>query len=143
MVSFERFVDAQDPIYARVVAELKNGMKRSHWMWFIFPQFRDLGFSEMSRFYAIASLDEARSYLAHPVLGHRLTECTDLVLAVRERSAVQIFGTEDAVKFRSSMTLFARATANTPSSFRSALDCYYDGIPDARTLELLDGQPPD
>ncbi len=132
----ERFVAAQDPVYARVCAELRAGDKRSHWMWFIFPQLHGLGSSPMARRYAITSLAEARDYLAHPVLGARLRECTSLVNAVPERTLREIFGHPDDLKFRSSMTLFATASVDA-EPFAAALRKYCDGRRDARTLELL------
>ena len=102
-----RFITAQDPVYNEVLSELKNGQKRSHWMWFIFPQIDGLGHSETAKRYAIKSGDEAREYLSHPVLGKRLLECAETVQALQDRSASQIFGYPDDLKFRSSMTLFA------------------------------------
>lgn len=132
----ERFVAAQDPVIERVRAELAAGRKASHWMWFIFPQLAGLGFSAMSQRYAIASLEEARRYLAHPVLGARLLECTRLVNAVEGRSAHGIFGSPDDMKFHSSMTLFARAAPEEPA-FAAALAKYYAGAEDPRTLALL------
>src|SRR3569833_1248572 len=105
----QRFIEAQAPVIARVRTELSHGRKRSHWMWFIFPQIAGLGFSPMAQLYAIASLDEARAYLAHPILGPRLEDCTRLVLAVEGSTASDIFGWPDEMKFRSSMPLFARA----------------------------------
>ena len=107
-----------------------------HWMWYIFPQLSGLGHSETSRFYAISTLDEAKAYLRHPVLGARLRECTDLVLSVPGRSLVDIFGSVDALKFRSSMTLFTLATTDN-ALFRAALDKYCGGHPDPLTIELL------
>ncbi len=133
----QRFVDAQALVYDTVRTELEAGCKRSHWMWFVFPQVQGLGSSATSRRFAIASLDEARAYLAHPVLGPRLTECTRLVNAIEGKSASQIFGTPDDIKFRSSMTLFAQASAH-PEAFDAALRKYYGGEPDERTLELLE-----
>ncbi len=132
----QRFVDAQALVYDTVRTELEAGCKRSHWMWFVFPQVQGLGSSATSRRFAIASLDEARAYRAHPVLGPRLTECTRLVNAIEGKSASQIFGTPDDFKFRSSMTLFAQASAH-PEVFDAALRKYYGGEPDERTLELL------
>lgn len=131
-----RFVAAQAPVIERVKRELRFGLKRSHWMWFIFPQMAGLGFSAMSRRYAIASLAEARAYLCHPVLGPRLVECTDLVNAVQGRSAHAIFGSPDHMKFRSSMTLFRRADPEQPV-FRQALKQYFQDKEDERTLTLL------
>jgi|SRR5690349_6667011 len=134
-----RFVDAQDRVYDTVVAELRDGAKRSHWIWFIFPQLRGLGRSGTATHYGIASLDEARAYLAHPVLGPRLRECTRLVTAIEGRSVDQIFGWPDNVKVRSSMTLFAHATddPDVRGEFRGVLDKFYDGEEDPATLELL------
>ena len=131
----QRFLDAQDPVYETVLAELRAGRKRSHWMWFVFPQLRGLGSSPTAVHYGIDSRAEAQAYLAEPVLGGRLRECTGLVLAVDGRSAGEIFGSPDDLKLRSSMTLFARA-AGDPALFQSVLDRYYDG-PDPLTLKLL------
>jgi len=133
----QRFVEAQDPVIETVKEELRSGRKRSHWMWFVFPQIAGLGSSEMSRRYAISSRDEAEAYLDHSTLGPRLRECTGIVNAVEARSANDIFGSPDDKKFRSSMTLFD-AVADDPTPFRTALDRYYDGDPDRRTLELLE-----
>jgi len=132
----QRFVEAQDPVIETVKDELRSGRKRTHWMWFVFPQIAGLGSSEMSRRYAIPSRDEAEAYLDHSTLGPRLRECTGIVNAVDGRSANDIFGSPDDKKFRSSMTLFD-AVADDPAPFRMALDRYYDGDPDRRTLELL------
>ena len=135
-----RFEQAQAPVFAQAIAELRAGRKRSHWMWFIFPQFRGLGFSTMSQRYAIRNLDEARAYLAHPVLGSRLRQCAAAVLDVEGRSAHEIFGSPDDVKLRSCATLFA--TASPPGSeWARLLDKYFDGQPDEATLRLL-GQAP-
>ena len=131
-----RFVDAQAAVHDEVVAELTAGRKRSHWMWFVFPQIAGLGFSAMSARYAIAGLDEARAYLAHPVLGPRLIACTRLVNAVEGRSLRQILGEPDDVKFVSSMTLFAQAAADEPA-FTEALRKYADGEGDPKTVALL------
>lgn len=131
-----RFVTAQAPVIDTVVAELKSGRKRSHWMWFIFPQIAGLGFSAMSQRYAIADLREAAAYLAHPILGPRLEQCTTLVLAVEGRSAHDIFGSPDDLKFHSSMTLFAEVT-DGESPFASALSKYFDGKADSATLARL------
>ena len=132
----QRFVDAQAAVYERVGAELKNGRKQSHWMWFIFPQIAGLGHSAMAQRYAISSLGEAKAYLANPVLGPRLRECTRLVLQVAGRSALQILGSPDDMKFRSCMTLFARA-APEEALFRTALEKYFDGAEDSQTLTRL------
>ena len=131
-----RFVTAQDGVIARALAELKAGHKQSHWMWFVFPQIAGLGHSAMAQRYAIADLDEARAYLAHPVLGPRLKQCTEAVLAIEGKSAHAIFGSPDDLKFRSSMTLFAAAAAEEPH-FRAALDKYFAGQGDALTLNRL------
>ena len=131
-----RFVAAQDPVYGGVVEELRRGRKTGHWMWFIFPQVAGLGHSAMSQHYAIGSLDQARAYLAHPVLGARLRECTDLVLASDAPDAQAILGSVDAMKLRSSMTLFHRAAPDEPR-FGAVLDRYFDGVPDERTDQLL------
>jgi uncharacterized protein (DUF1810 family) len=134
-MSLDRFVSAQDGVYPDALAEIRAGRKRRHWMWFVFPQFAGLGSSSTAQRYAIASLDEARAYLAHPVLGPRLRECVAALLAVEGRSAGDIFGYPDDLKLRSSMTLFARA-ADDPAAFEAVLDRYYDG-PDERTLDLI------
>ena len=132
----KRFVVAQHGVYDDVVAELRAGRKTSHWMWFVFPQVAGLGRSGMSQQYAIRSLDEARAYLAHPVLGPRLRECAGLVLATPARSAEDIFGGIDAVKLRSSMTLFHRADPGEPV-FVEVLERFYGGVPDAATDRIL------
>jgi uncharacterized protein (DUF1810 family) len=134
-VSLDRFVEAQAGTYDAALAELSAGRKRTHWMWFVFPQLAGLGSSPAARRYAIAGLAEARDYLAHPVLGPRLVEAARALLGVEGRSAGQILGHPDDLKLRSSMTLFAEA-ADDPAVFRAVLDKYYDG-PDPRTLELL------
>jgi uncharacterized protein (DUF1810 family) len=131
-----RFVDAQDRVYDTVLSELRGGRKRSHWIWFVFPQLRGLGRSGTAQHYGISSLDEARAYLAHPVLGARLRECTGLVAAIDGRSVDEIFGWPDNLKVRSSMTLFAHATDDN-SGFRAVLDKFYDGEEDPATVELL------
>ena len=133
----ERFVKAQAPIFEAALAELKAGEKRSHWMWFVFPQLRGLGHSPMAEFYGVGSLAEARAYLAHPVLGRRLKLCTQTVLAVEGRTLNEIFGSPDDMKFRSSMTLFALASADKANVFRQTLDRYCEGRPDPRTEALL------
>jgi uncharacterized protein (DUF1810 family) len=134
-VSLERFVIAQAQIYPRVLAELKAGRKQSHWMWFIFPQVAGLGHSAMAQMYAIASLEEAKAYLAHPVLGARLRECCQAVMAVEGKSAHEIFGSPDDLKFRSSLTLFDLASPN--DIFQAALDKYFGGDADPLTLQKL------
>jgi uncharacterized protein (DUF1810 family) len=134
----QRFVDAQNAgqVYSQALAELRAGRKTSHWMWFVFPQIAGLGRSEISRRYAIASLEEARAYLDHPVLGPRLVECCEALLSHRGKSAEQILGGIDAIKLRSSVTLFARAAAEL-KVFQEVLDRYFDGEADAATVALL------
>lgn len=136
MTDLSRFVAAQDRVWTNVIAELAAGRKRTHWMWFVFPQIKGLGHSAMAERYAIASLDEARTYLAHPVLGPRLADCVDLLLAIEGRSANEVMGSPDDVKLRSSMTLFARA-AEDPAPFRAVLDKWYGGAEDPRTVERI------
>jgi uncharacterized protein (DUF1810 family) len=131
----QRFVDAQAPVYSRVVDELRRGRKQSHWMWFVFPQLAGLGHSAMAQRFAISSREEAVAYLAHPVLGCRLRECTALVNAVEGQTILDILGSPDDLKFRSSMTLF-HASGSDPE-FSAALSKFFDGKPDPRTLELL------
>ncbi|MCB0940784.1 MAG: DUF1810 domain-containing protein [Mycobacterium sp.] len=131
----QRFVDAQADVYDQVRAELRAGAKRGHWIWFIFPQHSALGRSRTAQHFGIGSLDEARAYLAHPVLGPRLRECARLVSAVQGRTINAIVGSPDDLKVRSSMTLFAEATDD--DDFTAVLDKYYGGEPDPRTLELL------
>ena len=134
----QRFVTAQDSggTYERAAAELRAGRKASHWMWFVFPQIEGLGYSPTARAYAITSLAEARAYLAHPVLGPRLAECAAILAAVPGRTAEQILGEVDALKLRSSMTLFAHADPGEPV-FRQVLERYFDGIPDPATEQRL------
>jgi uncharacterized protein (DUF1810 family) len=132
-----RFLDAQAPVYEQVLAELRAGRKRSHWIWFIFPQIAGLGHSAMAQRYAIASLDEARAYLAHAVVGARLRECSQLVLAVKDRTIHDIFGSPDDMKFRSCMTLF-RAADPAEAMFEQCLKKYFNGEADPQTLRFLD-----
>jgi len=134
-----RFVTAQHGVYSQALAEVQRGAKRSHWMWFIFPQIAGLGHSAMARTYAIAGADEAKAYLAHPVLGARLIEVTQAVMAA-PGSAETILGGIDAVKLRSSMTLFA-AVADDPAPYRAALDRFFGGEDDQATLDLLASCP--
>jgi uncharacterized protein (DUF1810 family) len=131
-----RFVDAQEHVYDTVLDELRGGRKRSHWIWFVFPQLQGLGRSPTAHHFGISSLDEARAYLAHPVLGPRLRECARLVAQIDGRSADDIFGWPDNLKVRSSMTLFARATDDN-AEFRAVLDKFYNGEDDPATVELL------
>ena len=132
----QRFVDAQDGVYGSVIDELRSGRKRSHWIWFVFPQLRGLGHSATALRYGISSLEEARAYLANQVLGPRLRECARLIVDIDGRSAQDIFGRPDDLKVRSSMTLFARATDDN-ADFRAVLDKFYDGDEDPMTLERL------
>jgi uncharacterized protein (DUF1810 family) len=134
----QRFVAAQDSsgTYQHAAAELRNGRKASHWMWFIFPQIAGLGYSPASQTYAISGLEEARAYLAHPVLGARLIECAAIVAGVSGRTAEQIFGEVDALKLRSSMTLFMHAASGEPV-FRQVLDQYFDGLADSATEQRI------
>ena len=132
----ERFVEAQDAVYASVRRELRAGRKTTHWMWFVFPQLRGLGHSAAARYYGIASVPEAAAYLGHPILGPRLRECVELVLAVEGSAAHRIFGSPDDLKFHSSMTLFA-AVAPNEALFRRALEKYYGSQPDRLTERLL------
>jgi uncharacterized protein (DUF1810 family) len=131
-----RFTDAQEPIYRTALSELEAGQKRSHWMWFIFPQLKGLGHSAMARHYAIADLAEAKLYLADPLLGSRLRECVAAVLKHPNHTAHEIFGSPDDLKFRSCLTLFDAAAPNEPL-FRQALDVFCEGKRDPRTAELL------
>jgi uncharacterized protein (DUF1810 family) len=132
----ERFVTAQAPVYAAALAELRAGRKRTHWMWFIFPQLKALGRSATAQFYGIGGLEEARAYLAHPILGPRLAECALAATAAEAASLNALFGSPDDLKFVSSMTLFAQA-AEEPALFRAALD-RWRAAPDPATLALLD-----
>jgi uncharacterized protein (DUF1810 family) len=131
-----RFISAQEGIYDRVLDELRGGLKRTHWMWYIFPQIDGLGHSPTTRHYAIKSVEEARRYLAHPVLGARLVESAEAVLAVQGRSVSDIFSHPDDMKLQSSMTLFALA-AEPGSVFERVLDKYFQGKRDARTLQIV------
>ena len=131
-----RFLDAQEDVFERALAEIRGGQKRSHWMWFIFPQFAGLGFSAASQHYAIKSITEARAYLDHPVLGARLVECAEAALSVGGRTAREIVGSPDDLKFRSSATLFA-AVSPDGSVFHRLLDRFFGGAADEKTLALL------
>jgi uncharacterized protein (DUF1810 family) len=134
--NLQRFVDAQAPVYPQIARELAAGRKESHWMWFVFPQIAGLGLSPTSVFFAISSLDEAKAYLSHPVLGARLVECVGLVNATKNRTAEQIFGAVDAAKFRSSLTLFRRAAPEI-AAFTQGLDVFFAGEADPATLAKL------
>lgn len=131
-----RFIEAQGPVYDTALGELKQGRKRSHWMWFIFPQLAGLGHSPTAHRFAISGPDEAHAYLAHPLLGDRILECTTTINTVHNRTANEIFGSPDDLKLHSSMTLF-QETANDPQPFRTVIERYFDGNADARTLKLL------
>lgn len=131
-----RFISAQNKVYDRVVAELKNGRKRSHWMWYVFPQLNGLAQSTTSKYYAIKSREEAMAYLKHPLLGARLRECCDLILAIERKTVSQIFGYPDDRKLKSSMTLFSEVS--TDPIFIRVLDRYFPGERDAKTLQLLE-----
>ncbi len=131
-----RFISAQDQVYDRVLAELKNGRKRSHWMWYIFPQLDGLAQSTTSKYYAIKSSEEAIAYLNHPVLGRRLRECTDTILAIEGKTVSEIFGYPDDLKLKSSMTLFSEVAAEP--IFIGVLDKYFQGERDDRMLQLLE-----
>ena len=135
--NLQRFVDAQEPVISSVLAELKHGRKRGHWIWFIFPQLKGLGRSPTAEFYGITSLAEAIAYLNHPVLGQRLIQCTQLVNAVEGSDAEDIFGEIDAMKFRSCMTLFSRADPGN-HVFSDAVKGYFAGDPDPLTMSYLD-----
>jgi uncharacterized protein (DUF1810 family) len=132
----ERFVKAQDEVYSTVQSELRAGRKRSHWMWYIFPQVEGLGQSEMSRKYAIRSSDEAAAYLAHPVLGPRLRDCAGMVLSIDDKTIGEIFDSPDDLKFHSCMTLFADV-APDEAVFQANLDKYFDGMADPATMARL------
>ena len=139
--NLQRFVDAQDPVYSRVLDELSRGKKTSHWMWFMFPQIVGLGHSAMAQRYAISSIDEARAYLGHPVLGPRLRECVDMLLGIDGKSAEQILSGIDAMKLRSCLTLFLAASEGN-KEFEQALDKYFDGEHDEKTLLISTARAP-
>ena len=142
LFNFTRFVRAQETIYGNVLAELRSGRKRTHWMWFIFPQIDGLGSSSTSKLYALKSKEEANQYLHHPVLGARLVECAAIVLESKGRTASEIFGSPDDLKLKSSMTLFASVT-NPDSVFARVLDTYFQGQQDSKTLNILEYQKRD
>ena len=135
----QRFIDAQEMSYRSALGEITAGRKTSHWMWYVFPQYDGLGFSATSRHYAIKSLEESMAYMDHPVLGPRLRECVDALLAVTGRSAHEIFGSPDDMKLKSCMTLFAQISREE-CAFQNVLDKYFDGQPDQRTLALIQGE---
>jgi uncharacterized protein (DUF1810 family) len=136
--NLNRFVSAQEPVYDAVLRELEAGEKTSHWMWFIFPQLRGLGRSSTASFYGIASEAEASAYWRHPLLGKRLADCCSAILRIERKTALEVFGSPDDMKLRSSMTLFERAVPGEPV-FAQVLKRYFNGHRDARTLELLGG----
>lgn len=136
LYDLNRFISAQDKVYARVLTELKNGRKRSHWMWYIFPQLDGLAQSTTSKYYAIKSREEAIAYLNHPVLGARILECANTILAIEGKTVSEIFGYPDDRKLKSSMTLFSDVADN--SVFARVLDKYFQGERDDRTLQLLE-----
>ncbi len=137
----ERFVRAQERNYAQALAELSDGQKRTHWIWYVLPQLRDLGHSQMAREYGIAGRAEAAAYFADPVLGRRLLQCVNAILGHSDRSAVEILGDIDAMKFRSCLTLFAQVAPSEPS-FAKALATFFQGEPDEQTLRLLEAKAP-
>jgi uncharacterized protein (DUF1810 family) len=137
-INLHRFLEAQSSSYQTALAEIKNGRKRSHWMWFIFPQIQGLGLSETARFYAIADAQEAKNYLAHPVLGARLLEICQALLGLASSNAHDIFGSPDDLKLKSSMTLFA--ALQTEPIFQQVLDKFYQGASDNKTLSILAAQ---
>lgn len=138
--NLQRFVDAQTSTYAQALAELRAGRKRSHWMWFVFPQIKGLGRSDMAQRYALDGLEEARAYLRHPLLGPRLGECASAILPLTDRTAHQIFGSPDDLKLHSSMTLFA-AAAPEREIFQEVLDTFFDGLADPGTTDKLQAGP--
>lgn len=131
-----KFLDAQNQMYLKALAEVRNGKKESHWMWFVFPQIKGLGFSETAKFYGIADLEEAEAYLAHPVLGKHLIEISEALLKIEDKTATEIFGTPDDMKLRSCMTLFSKVP-ETDKIFEKILDKYFGGSQDDYTEELL------
>jgi uncharacterized protein (DUF1810 family) len=137
LFDLQRFVAAQAPVYVTALAELRGGRKRSHWMWFIFPQMRGLGLSAMAQTYGVASIEEARAYLAHPLLGARLRECVEATLSHSDRPLLELFGAPDDMKFRSSMTLFAGAADADDALFAQAIERCCNGAVDAATLALI------
>ncbi|MCD7972863.1 MAG: DUF1810 domain-containing protein [Candidatus Azobacteroides sp.] len=134
--NLNRFIDAQSNIYKQVVKELTQGRKTSHWMWYIFPQIKGLGYSPMAQFYAISSLEEAKEYLNHAVLGKRLIECCQILLTLENKTAENIFGSIDAMKLKSSMTLFSLVSDNPV--FNRVLEMYFNGVKDTATLKIVE-----
>ena len=134
--NLDRFIDAQNIVYSEVIKELKSGCKKSHWMWFVFPQIKGLGSSATARKFAIESVAVARAYLENPVLGSRLIDCSLLVLAVKEKKIEEVFGYPDYLKFHSSMTLFSIVSKECPV-FKDALDIFFNGQTDQMTLDII------
>jgi uncharacterized protein (DUF1810 family) len=132
-----RFIKAQENSFAEALSEIKSGRKRSHWMWYIFPQFKGLGFSETSKYYSIKDLDEAERYLSHPILGERLKLITKELLILNENNANKVFGSPDDLKLKSSMTLFATIDTSEENIFNAVLDKFFDGQNDNKTLTLI------
>jgi uncharacterized protein (DUF1810 family) len=132
-----RFIEAQENSYDQALTEIKSGRKKSHWMWYIFPQYKGLGLSETSKYYSIQDLDEARSYLNHPILGYRLEQITNELLQLNESNAIKIFGSPDNFKLKSSMTLFAVVNTSEDNIFKKVLDKFFKGQTDIRTLNLI------
>jgi len=137
--NLKRFINAQEGAYSQVVVELRSGRKRTHWMWFIFPQISGLGHSEISKRFAIRTLEEAQHYLNHPILGKRLNECTEAVLGLSGKTVTDMFGYPDDMKFRSSMTLFALASEDKDNLFVEALNEYFNGNCDTKTVKIIEG----
>lgn len=136
-MSLQRFINAQNSTYADALNEISNGKKQSHWMWFIFPQLKGLGRSQTAQFYGIEDLEEARDFLQHPILGQRLKEITSALNGQFDSDPHSVFGSPDDLKLHSSLTLFAEADGSENSVFKSALDCFFGGKTDPRTLEML------
>ncbi len=136
MNNLNRFLEAQEDDYAKALSEIRAGRKRSHWMWYIFPQIAGLGFSPTSKFYAIKDISEAEEYLEHPILGERLIEISNALLQIKDKTAHEIFGSPDNMKLKSSMTLFAALDKTNPV-FQKVLDKYFNGAKDQRTFELI------
>lgn len=132
----QRFLSAQDEVYATALSEIKAGRKRNHWMWYVFPQISGLGFSSTSVYYSIKDLDEAAAYLQHPILGKRILEISEALLNLKSQNATSIFGTPDDVKLKSSMTLFSRVPGSS-ATFQQVLDKFFDGLTDEKTIQLL------
>lgn len=136
MKDLQRFLDAQERDFETALSEIRGGRKKSHWMWYIFPQIAGLGFSSTSKFYAVKDKQEAEDYLRHPVLGKRLVEISNALLEIEGKTVNQIFGSPDDAKLKSSMTLFG-ALENTDPVFQEVLDKYFDGAKDEKTLKLI------